>query len=121
MILLSWKSLDGSFVAARILIVLLSTLSIYMIYLVAKKLVKNEYIALLSALLFAILPLGVFFGRNIQPESPALFFLLLGTYFYLAWLDNSKTKSAVYSGLAFAVCGLFKYTFLIIFIPLIAI
>ncbi len=120
-ILLSWKVLGHHFWSARIGFTLLSTASIYLIYLVAKRLTKNEYISLVSAFLSAIMPLLVFFGRNIQPEGPALFFLLLGTYYYLKWLDDYKTKSIVFSGIAFAICGLLKYTFLIVFIPVLAI
>lgn len=122
MFLFAWKIGGIHFWIARLIIVLFSLGSIILLYLVVKKLTKdNEYLAILSAGIMAILPLSVFFGRNIQPDSPALFALLLMYFFYLRWIESEKTWDIVFLGLATALCGNFKPTFLIGFIPMAAI
>ncbi len=72
-----WKVFGMHFWIARLPIVIFSLGSILAFYFLVKRLTKDEPLALLSACLLAIMPLAVFFGRNIQPETPALFFLLL--------------------------------------------
>ncbi|HBU08313.1 MAG TPA: hypothetical protein DEA99_03770 [Candidatus Omnitrophica bacterium] len=106
---------------ARLVIIAFSLGSIPLLYLIVKKLSKSRSLALLSSLLLTIMPLGVFFGRNIQPEIPALFFLLLCIYFGLSWFNDFNLKSAIYSGFSLCISILFKFTFLIGIIPLLGI
>ena len=114
-----WTITGVQFWSARLIIILFSVATIPFLYLLVRKLTKdNEYIALTAAFIFSILPLAVFFGRNIQPEAPALFFLVLGLYFYVKWIDDFKTKNIVFSGLALMMCAMFKPTFLIGMIPM---
>lgn len=117
MILISWKLFGIKFWAARIIMILFSLGSVLLTYILAKKLTKNEYISLLSAFLMAYLPLGIFFGRNVQPESPALFFMLLSTIFFIDWLEAPNYKNSFFLGISLAMTAIFKYTFLIILIP----
>ncbi|PIN71015.1 hypothetical protein COV94_00045, partial [Candidatus Woesearchaeota archaeon CG11_big_fil_rev_8_21_14_0_20_57_5] len=117
MIELSWRVFGIHFWSARVIMILFSLGSVVMIYLLAQRLTKSDYISLLSAFLMAYLPLNIFFGRNIQPESPALFFMLLASVLYLRWLDDMSVKNSIWLGLAIALTGIFKYTFLIIMIP----
>ncbi len=115
-----WIVTGVQFWSARLIIILFSVATIPVLYLLVKKLTdETEYIALMVALIYSILPLAVFFGRNIQPEAPALFFLLLGQYFYVKWIDDFKTNNIVFSGIALMICAMFKPTFLIGIIPLI--
>lgn len=115
-----WIVTGVQFWSARLIIILFSVATIPVIYLLVKKLTdENEYIALTTALIYSILPLAVFFGRNIQPEAPALFFLLLGQYFYIKWIDDFKINNIVFSGIALMICAMFKPTFLIGIIPLV--
>ncbi|MBI5072373.1 phospholipid carrier-dependent glycosyltransferase [Candidatus Woesearchaeota archaeon] len=74
--------------AARLVVILFTVASIPMLYKVSKKLTDNEFIAIASAILFTIMPISVFFGRNVQPEGPGLLFILLGTYWYLCWREQ---------------------------------
>lgn len=115
-----WIVTGVQFWSARLIIILFSVAAIPVIYLLVKKLTdENEYIALTTALIYSILPLAVFFGRNIQPEAPALFFLLLGQYFYIKWIGDFKINNIVFSGIALMICAMFKPTFLIGIIPLV--
>ena len=119
MIIGIWALTGIQFWSARLIIILFSVATIPFIYLLVKRMtIDNEFIALTAAFIFSILPLAVFFGRNIQPESPALFFLVLGLYFYVKWVDNFKTKNIVFSGIALMMCAMFKPTFLIGMIPM---
>jgi hypothetical protein len=119
MIISVWTMTGVQFWSARLIIILFSVATIPVLYLLVKKLTEdNEYVALTAAFIYSILPLAVFFGRNIQPEAPALFFLVLGLYFYVRWIDDFTTKHIVFSGLALMMCSLFKPTFLIGMIPM---
>ena len=118
---LLWKIFGVKLWLARLVIVAFSLGSIPLLYLIVKKLSNNKSLALLSGLLLSLMPLGVFFGRNVQPEAPALFFLLFCIYFGVSWFDDFNLKSAVYSGISLCVSILFKFTFLIGIIPLLGI
>ncbi len=74
--------------AARFVIILFSLACIPLLYLVGKKLTDNHSLALIACFFFTIMPISVFFGRNVQPEAPAVFFILLGTYWFLCWRDD---------------------------------
>jgi hypothetical protein len=124
MIIGVWTITGVQFWSARLIIILFSVATIPLLYLLIKKMTKDnefidhEYLALTAAFIYSILPLAVFFGRNIQPESPALFFLVLGLYFYVTWIEDFKTKNIVFSGIALMMCAMFKPTFLIGMIPM---
>ncbi len=113
-----WKIFGMHLWLVRLLMILASVASIYVMYLLIFELSKSKYLALLSSFFMAVFPLGIFFGRNIQPESPALLFLLLGMLYYVRWLESFSRKDAFYLGLYLGISGLFKYTFLIGAIPL---
>jgi len=91
--------------------------SILVSYLIVQRLTKNTFLSLLTSFLVTIMPLGIFFGRNVQPEPPALFFMLLGTYFYLLWTNSLSKKHLLYASLFVGIAAIFKVTFLIVFIP----
>jgi 4-amino-4-deoxy-L-arabinose transferase-like glycosyltransferase len=118
MILSSWKVLGEGFWQARLPIVLFSCATLFALFFFARRLSGRTFLALVAVFLLAILPEHVFFGRNIQPESPALFFVLLASTCWLRLLDAGRSRDALLFGLFLGVAGLFKYTFLIVSIPL---
>ena len=123
-----WMDYDREFSPSgqtRLIIILFSVATIPFLYLLVKKMAKdnefidNEYIALTAAFIYSILPLSVFFRKKYPArKSRALFFLVLGLYFYTVWIDNFKTKYIVFSGVALMMCAMFKPTFLIGMIPM---
>lgn len=121
MFVLMWTITGVKFWSARLIIVLFSILTIPAMYYLTKKLTKSDYIALLSSFLFSFMPLAVFFGRNIQPEAPALFFLICAMYQYISYLDDPNKTRAIKFGACLAAAALFKYTFLIGLLPMAAI
>ena len=76
--LIVWKLLGENIWGARLLNVFFGVASILVIYFVGLILFKDNVLSLFCAFLLAIMPLAVFFSRNLQPESPAFFFMLLG-------------------------------------------
>ena len=116
----SWKIIGSEPIWIPRMLILISMLgSIVTIYFVTKKLFDNEYVSLLSSFLLAVMPLGIYFGRNIQPESPALFFMLLAFNSYLNWTKNLDKRQLLYTALFAGITGLFKSTFLIAFLPMV--
>lgn len=99
--------------AARLVIILFSIASIPLLYLVAKKLTDNVHLSLIACLFFTIMPVSIFFGRNVQPEAPAVFFILLGSYWFLCWRDDVLAgifayKQFLYFSLSFLLAILLK-------------
>lgn len=73
---------------ARIPMILINMLNILFIYFVAKKLFKNETIALLSSLLMAVSFEAVQYARWLSNPTPAL--LTTAIFFYGFWLVFNK-------------------------------
>jgi 4-amino-4-deoxy-L-arabinose transferase-like glycosyltransferase len=117
--LISWKLLGDNLWGPRLFNVLFGLASIVVIYLIALLLFKEIKWALFCAFLLAIMPLGVFFSRNLQPESPAFFFMLLGSLFYLKFTSSFKKYDLFLGGLFLTFACLYKLSFLIAVLALI--
>ncbi|MBF0320569.1 MAG: glycosyltransferase family 39 protein [Nitrospirae bacterium] len=108
-----WKIFGISFWTMRLQIILFSLGTIPMSYLVTKKITGDKVLSLLTAGFMAVMPLNVFFGRNIQPESPCLFLLLVFYYYFIKWSEDAGFRSSLYAGAALALIGLLKISFLV--------
>ncbi len=117
-IALLFKIFGISLLLARIVPLLFSVATILVIYLLAKELFKREDFALVSALLFAINPLFIFFGRYVMLDSAALFFMLLSGYLFLRWKENDQGKYLILTSVFLTLATLTKYTYFIIGIPM---
>lgn len=118
LILILWKIAGIHLWLARIIIVVFSLGSVVLAYYICRELTGKKELSIYAALFMAIMPIAVFFGRNIQPETPALFFMLLSTYYYLKWTKDPASKYMIASLLFFSIGSLFKVTFAIFAIPL---
>ncbi|MFH1593302.1 MAG: glycosyltransferase family 39 protein [Candidatus Omnitrophota bacterium] len=118
-ILISWRLLGENMWGPRLFNVIFGVLSIFVMYHLALLLFRNTALALFSALLLSIMPLAVFFSRNIQPESPAFFFMILGSMFYVKFITTMKRYDLFLGSLAFSVAWLYKFSFLIGVFPFI--
>lgn len=87
-ILAFWKIVGIKLWAARFVIILFSIASIPLLYLVGKKLTDNTFILLAACLFFTIMPISIFFGRNVQPEAAGVFFILLASYCFFCWHEE---------------------------------
>jgi len=116
-ILLSWKLFGENLWGGRLFNVIFAVLSILLMYLVSLALFSNVNLALFGASILAIMPLGVFFSRNLQAESPAFFFMLLGTLFYLKFAASFKKYNLLLGGLSFSIAWAYKPSFLFGLLP----
>ena len=118
-ILLAWRLFDENLWGPRLFNVLFGGLSILGIYFIASILFRNIFLSLFAGLSLAIMPLAVFFSRNIQPESPAFFFMILANLFFLRFVSSSKKYNLFFSGLSLSAACLYKFNFFITVIPFI--
>lgn len=116
-ILLSWKLLGENLWGPRLFNVIFGLCSIIVIYYVAQILFCHRLLSLSCAMLLAVMPLAVFFSRNLQPESPAFFFMLLGNLFYLKFVVSLKKRNLLLGGLVFSAAWCYKFSFLIGLVP----
>ena len=70
---------------ARSLSILFSLLGLYFLYRLVE-LCFNQSVAFWSALFYAVLPLSIFYGRTVQPESLVIAGTLGSLYFFKRWL-----------------------------------
>lgn len=94
---------------------LLGIASVYLIYLIGRRL-SSENLGLISALLMGVTVNSVFISRVGLQESYVIFFILLSLYLFLKSLSNNKYL--IWTGVAIGFAGLTKYTALIV-IPII--
>lgn len=115
--LLAWRIFGENIWSPRLINVLFGVLSILIIYLMGLLLFNNRAVSFFCAFLLAIMPLGVFFSRNLQPESPAFFFMLLGNFFYLRYCASAKKNNLFLAGFAVFIAWLYKFNFIIGALP----
>lgn len=115
--LIAWKFFGHNMWAPRLFNVIFGALSILIIYAITNLLFNNITLSLFSAFLLAIMPLSVFFSRNLQPEGPAFFFMLLGNLFYLRFCRRLKKSNFFWGGICFSIAWVYKSTFIFGIIP----
>lgn len=76
--------------STRLPSIILGTLSIWLIYLVSKRIFKDEVIALSTAFLLSISPWHIHFSRGAWETNVATFFILLGVYGFIRGLENYR-------------------------------
>ncbi|MBU1125904.1 MAG: glycosyltransferase family 39 protein [Candidatus Omnitrophica bacterium] len=116
-IIAAWKLLGENIWGPRLFNILFGVGSIIVIYFTAMLLFNNTLFALFTAFLLSFLPLAVFFSRNLQPESPAFFFMILGELCYLRFSATFKRYNLFLGGLFFSMAWLYKSSFLIGLFP----
>ncbi len=114
-----WSIFGESLAVLRVIIILFSLSAIIAVYLLVKEISKNEYLALLSAFILSILPLTIFFGRNIQPDMPAFACSLFFSYFMFKSMRTFENRHFLVAGIFLGLAGLFKTSFLIAIFPFI--
>jgi 4-amino-4-deoxy-L-arabinose transferase-like glycosyltransferase len=117
----SWELLGRGFWQARLPIVLTAVATVPALHALAAALTGSALAGVVAAFLLAIVPEHVFFGRNLQPEAPALLFAILGSAAAFRFLAGRKKGDAVLAGLLFALAGALKYSFLVLVLPLVAV
>lgn len=88
---------------ARLVSIIISLGSLVFVYLITKR-YFGTVTALLSALLFGILPFNIYFSRSILPEPILVFFSLGMLYFLDRWIFENK-KPLFILGIIFTSCA----------------
>ncbi len=103
--------------SARLPFATISSLSVLLIFLIVNSLTKRKIIALLSSLTMALNPWSIHFGRTAFEINFAVFFFLLGIYFFIC-----KDGWKILLSFPFFVFGFLSYLgFKLLFLPLIII
>jgi 4-amino-4-deoxy-L-arabinose transferase-like glycosyltransferase len=95
--------------------VLPNLLTLYVVYLLGKKLF-NKRVGLIGAGLLAFIPMNVLVGRNVQVDSTYIFFALTSLYFYLKSLETHEYRNKILSGLSLGL-SLFSKQFAVLMYP----
>ncbi len=116
-----WKLFGVNLWMARLVVILFSLGCTPLLYLAARRMTDWAEIPLIAACVMSVLPVCVFFGRNIQPDFAALFFGLLATYLFLKWIDETTSRQLLLFALFAAMTVAIKGTFLVMFAPLLVV
>ena len=82
---------------------LTASLSIVLIYLLAKKITKNKFVGIVSALIFAVNPIFLAVTTYPKTHSISIFFALLGGLLLLKSAEKNSIKYLIFSGLSFGL------------------
>lgn len=108
---------------ARIMPILLTILTILLVYALARRLI-GDWWALLPTFLFALDPTILAHGHYVTTDLGAAFGVLLSLFFFLRFYEKPSTKNLWLAGLAFGIGQLTKFslplfTVLLIFLSLV--
>jgi 4-amino-4-deoxy-L-arabinose transferase-like glycosyltransferase len=114
-----WCQLTGGFFtfgtainSGRVFILFLDALASLFVYLTARKLTGNIWIALLAMALFSLSPLSINYQREVLLDNIATFWVMLALYLLVA--SESRMRYILGSALAFGLAFLSKETAVIL-------
>jgi hypothetical protein len=93
----------------RVMPILLTILTIILVYFLARRFVGKLW-ALLPTFLFALDPTVLGQGHYVTTDLGAAFGVVLATFFFLKYIDEPDTKHLWYAGLAFGVAQVTKFS-----------
>jgi mannosyltransferase len=90
-VLKAWTFLfSDSIVSMRMLSVMLSIISMLVLYFISKKLLSNEIQRMLVLLLFALSPLNIFYSQEVRMLNLNLLLTLTSVYFFIRYISTPK-------------------------------
>jgi hypothetical protein len=107
----------GLDMAGRLLSVIISLSSLYLLFKITEKLFNYD-IAVISAFLFAALPFNVYFSRVILPEPLGVLLMLSSMYLFILYLEKEKLSYILSFSLVLSLGTLVKPYILFSVIPL---
>lgn len=114
----SFLAFGASIFSARLVSVVFLVLTVFVIYGIANLFYKSQKMALLSAILFAIMPGIIWLSKLAMIETLLLFVVSLSMFFFFRWLQTNSKKDQTLSIIAFIIGVLVKYQVLVI-VPII--
>ena len=109
------RIIPGSEFLPRMLILVLSMLSVYAMYLLGKEMF-NEKVGLLTAFFMSINYLNLFYSFRILTDIPALAFFTLAMYFFYKYFKTNKAKCFYWAAAMTAIGTLFKISIVAILV-----
>ncbi len=97
----------------RLIQVLFMAGAIIIMYHLCYLLLPSASFAYLASFILAIMPLGIYFGRNLQPESPAFFWMLLSFLAFLKFIKEYKLKFIFLFSISFLLTLSYKISFIL--------
>jgi hypothetical protein len=94
---------------ARIMPILLTILTLILIYFFAKRLM-GPWWALLPSVLFGLSPTILAHGHYVTTDVGAAFGIVLATYFFTRLIETPSTKNLWFAGIAFGIAQLTKFS-----------
>lgn len=91
-----------------ILQIILSCLTIWLIFKISKIIFTNNKVATLSALLYTVEPLSILYTSKIMPETLFATFIVLFLYLLLKYYNNKKISFLFASSFALAISAYIK-------------
>ena len=115
LVMAAYFALAGaSVLTGRLVTVTFSVLSIFIVYKIAKEM-YNEKTALVSAVLFAVMPGIVWLSNIAMIEIMLLFMFCLSMLFFFRWLRMNRDRDLTLSVAALLVGITVKYQFLLLY------
>ena len=101
----------------RMISIISSLLTIIFVYIIVLKL-SGSLAAIFTALIYAVLPYNIFYGRVILPEPMLVMFTTLTLLLYILYCDTGKARYWLGTLLSLTLSFLLKPTSAIIIIPM---
>ena len=101
----------------RLISILFSLAALFYLF----KLVEGFYgykAASWAAAFYALLPMSIYFGRTVMPESILQFCVIAGMYYFIRWIDEEKIGHFFLSALLISLAISIKPTSIYISLPL---
>ncbi|HSV49763.1 MAG TPA: glycosyltransferase family 39 protein [Candidatus Acidoferrales bacterium] len=115
---MSFLAFGASVFSARLVSVVFLVLTVFVIYGISNLLYNSKKAALLSAVLFAVMPGVVWLSKLAMIETLLVFVVSLSMFFFFRWLQTNSKKDQTLGIIAFIVGVLVKYQVLVI-VPII--
>jgi len=113
-----WSNLFGfSEIALRSLSVIFGVMTIFLVFQIAKKIVKNnKFYSLFSALLLASSPLHIYYSQEARMYVVAAFFAAASFYFFLQTFEKKRKKYLAWIFFSLSILGLVFTDYLPVFL-----
>lgn len=92
---------------SRVVSILFSLLGLVSLYGITKS-ISGKKVAMAAALVYAVLPFSVYYGRVVLPEPALIGVILLSIYAFQSWLTTKKLRWYILSFACLAIAFLLK-------------
>jgi hypothetical protein len=111
---MAFLSFGANIFSARFVSIIFQVLTVFVVYGIANLLYKSKKVALLSVVLFAVMPGMIWLSKLALIETLLVFVVSLSLFFFFSWLQNGSRRDQTMSIALFVVGVLVKYQVLVI-------